>query len=99
MYDSDELRALAVAAQGHDISAMLDLRQEMTPNTVLDLLDEIERLRDALKGLSDMYTYAWDRIEGGMVMFDLERFEAAHKTARIALGTPFLDLDTGEPEA
>lgn len=48
MYDSDELRALAVAAQSGDDSPRLDLRQEMTPEVVLNLLDEIERMRGAL---------------------------------------------------
>lgn len=42
MYDSDELRALAVAAQGR---AMVEAIVEMSPETVLELLDEIERLR------------------------------------------------------
>ena len=56
--------------------------------------EEINRLREsnaellaALKGLSDMYVYAWDRVDGGLVMMDsgVMKFEAAHKKASTAL--------------
>lgn len=45
MYDSDELRALATDAQAGSRPAKAILRREMTPETVLALLDEIEALR------------------------------------------------------
>jgi hypothetical protein len=52
MYDSDELRALAVAAQGR---AMVEAVLEVSPETVLALLDEIEALR------ADALRYRWIR--------------------------------------
>jgi hypothetical protein len=45
MYDSDELRALAVAAQAGSPIAQYRLNDTLEPETVLELLDEIERLR------------------------------------------------------
>ncbi len=49
-----------------------------------------ERLRSALKGLSDMYVNTWDLVNGDLVMpaDGVERFEAAHAKARAALSTP-----------
>jgi hypothetical protein len=46
MYDSDELRALAKATHAGSRPAKAMLRRAMTPETVLELLDEIERLRE-----------------------------------------------------
>lgn len=50
--------------------------------------NEIERLQEALQGLSDMYARTWDRVDGALVMMpdSVARFEAAHKKASIALG-------------
>ncbi|MBB5448409.1 MULTISPECIES: hypothetical protein [unclassified Paraburkholderia] len=42
-------------------------------------------LREALQELSNMYGSAWDRVDGALVTFDVERFEAAHEKARDAL--------------
>lgn len=58
--------------------------------------DEIARLRAALKDLSDMYTHAWDRADGDLVMMgaSVPRFEKVHSAARIALGEK--DLFDGE---
>ena len=44
---------------------------------------EVEKLRSALKGLSDMYALTWDRVDGGLMMMDsgVERFEKAHQAA------------------
>lgn len=60
---------------------------------------EIERLRGALEGLSAMYSSAWDLSDGGgliMLPPSMERFEAAHAAARVALG--FKDVDPEEVE-
>jgi hypothetical protein len=46
---------------------------------------DAQTLREALQALSHMYSYAWDRTDGALVMFDIERFEAAHEKARTAL--------------
>lgn len=45
--------------------------------------NEVEKLRSALKGLSDMYTHAWDLAEGGLMMMEssMDRFEKAHQVA------------------
>ena len=58
-----------------------------------------DQLKTALKGLSAMYTRAWDRVDGGLVMLppSIPEFEAAHAAARVALGEP-LDEDT-EPQS
>ncbi|MBB5448418.1 MULTISPECIES: hypothetical protein [unclassified Paraburkholderia] len=42
-------------------------------------------LREALQELSNMYGSTWDRVDGALVTFDVERFEAAHEKARDAL--------------
>lgn len=57
-----------------------------------DAADEVEKLRAALKGLSDMYAQTWDRVDGALVMMPetVSQFEAAHKKARIALGEPLI---------
>lgn len=46
--------------------------------------DLVPELTSALKGLSDMYCFAWDRVDGGLMMMDsgLERFEREHGVAR-----------------
>lgn len=71
--------------------------------TDYQLEQKLETLRKALRGLERMYSDAWDGVGGGLVILDIPRFEAAHKAAhkaaRIALGTPLFDLDTGEMEA
>lgn len=61
------------------------------------LAAEGQRLREALQGLSDMYTHAWDTTEGGLHMMapSVERFDKAHAAARIALGKPLCG-DLGE---
>lgn len=45
--------------------------------------NEVEKLRSALKGLSDMYTHAWDLADGGLMMMEssMDRFEKAHQVA------------------
>lgn len=75
MYDSDELRALAVAAQIGDVSSHLDLRQEMTAETVLGLLDEIERLR------ADSWVSIKDRLPNEREMVLVFRPDAHHLPA------------------
>lgn len=82
--------------------ALANLRDATKPVDAADrviLLTEIESLRTALHGLARIYSDAWDRVGGGLVILDIPRFEEAHKAARIALGTPLFDLDTGEMEA
>jgi hypothetical protein len=85
MYDSDELRALAKAAQAGSPIAQYRLNDTLEPETVLELLDEIDSLRCALKDLSAMYSFAWDRVDGALVTFDIKRFETAHAKAKAAL--------------
>lgn len=52
-----------------------------------DLIAKLEKENDeleaALKGLSDMYAQAWDRVDGGLMMMDsgVKRFEKAHSVA------------------
>lgn len=59
---------------------------------------EIARLRSALEGLSNMYSYAWDLADGGLMMMpdSIPKFEAAHAAARTALGFNDIDEDQGE---
>jgi hypothetical protein len=61
--------------------------------------DEVEKLRSALKGLSDMYSHAWDLVDGGLMMHgsSVERFESAHNAA-YALLNPDHPLITGDKE-
>lgn len=44
---------------------------------------EVDGLRSALKGLSDMYAWTWDKVDGGLMMSSsgVERFEKAHQRA------------------
>lgn len=52
------------------------------------LLSRIRELEEALRGLSNMYTHAWDLADGGgliMLPPSIERFEASHEAARAAL--------------
>lgn len=59
-----------------------------------------DRLRVALKGLSDMYARTWDRADGALVMMpdSVPRFEQAHRAALIALGEPVYDIDEQSSE-
>lgn len=58
---------------------------------------EIERLREALTEMEAMYSHAWDRAGGGLLMMpkSVERFDEACRKARIALGKPLYG-DNGE---
>lgn len=62
-------------------------------------LEDYDQLKKALQGLEAMYAKTWDRVDGALVMMPeaLERFEAAHSAARLALGQ-LLDGDAPEPE-
>ncbi len=62
---------------------------------------EIEQLRAALKGLSDMYARTWDRVDGALVMMPetIDRFEAAHEKASVALGESPVEAATPEEAA
>ena len=65
-------------------------------HTMAEAANDIELLRAALKGLSDLYSYAWDRVDGGLMMMPeggVPKFEAAHKAALIALGVEVYDGD------
>lgn len=64
--------------------------------TELGLLQEVERLREALQGLSDMYARTWDRVDGALLMMpeSVARFEAAHRKAFVALGDPRAELES-----
>lgn len=44
---------------------------------------EVDDMRSALKGLSDMYAWTWDKVDGGLMMSSsgVERFEKAHQRA------------------
>lgn len=63
--------------------------------TNLELMQKrCEELEQALRGLSDMYANTWDRVDGALMMPPEggERFEAAHKAARKALGIELLEI-------
>ena len=75
---------------------------------IVKAVNERPALVKALKDLSDMYTVAWDRVDGCLVMFGggLERFEKAHHAAQVALhiaiGSPLPisdDEKTADPGA
>lgn len=57
-------------------------------NGIDALKDENLRLREALRGLSEMYVHAWDIVDGGLMMMgeSVPMFEEAHEKARAALG-------------
>jgi hypothetical protein len=57
------------------------------------LTERCAELENALKGLSNMYTYAWDMVGGGLMMMDVKRFELAHKEARRVLGIELMEVD------
>ena len=48
----------------------------------------IQELEKALRGMESMYTHVWDRVDGSLVCMpeSVDRFEAAHREARKALG-------------
>lgn len=48
---------------------------------------QLAAVRAALKGLSDMYSHAWDSVDGNLLMIgdSIPRFEAAHEAAMQAL--------------
>ena len=58
-------------------------------------LARIADLEKALKGLSSMYTFAWDVVDGGLFMSQdgKLRFEDAHKEARRVLGVELMEVD------
>lgn len=60
--------------------------------------DEVLQLRAALKDLTDMYTHAWDLVDGGLIMLppSIPRFEAAHNAAMLALGIKLVDPEEEE---
>lgn len=64
---------------------------------------EVDDMRSALKGLSDMYGSTWDRVDGGLMMIDsgVERFEKAHQRAYEVLypDRPLISFDEEEAAA
>jgi hypothetical protein len=70
-------------------------RDETFDNVVRRLHERCVELQGALKGLSDMYVQAWNLVDGGLIMADsgVDRFEAAHKEARRALGIELMEVD------
>jgi hypothetical protein len=46
-----------------------------------------DKLAEALRGLSNLYGFAWDRVDGGLMMMEagVERFDIAHEKALAAL--------------
>lgn len=53
----------------------------------LALQKQRDQLREALKEMEAMYTHAWDRVEGGLLMMpdSVARFDSACERARAAL--------------
>lgn len=49
----------------------------------------IQVLREALRALSDMYVYAWDSVNGDLIMMGsgVNKFESAHARAEEALAS------------
>lgn len=47
----------------------------------------IQELEKALRAMSDMYGYVWDRVDGALVCMpeNIKRFDAAHEQAQRAL--------------
>jgi hypothetical protein len=60
--------------------------------------DEIVKLRAALKGLSDIYTSAFDLVDGGLILLpdSVPRYEAANKMAMEALGIHLVEIEAEE---
>ena len=60
-------------------------REQVVHNAYL--IAAAPELLEALKGLSDMYTHAWDVVGGGLLMSEqsVEKFEAVHAAAVAAI--------------
>lgn len=60
------------------------------------LRSQNKEMREALQELSAMYTYAWDTVDGGLLMMGsgIDRFEKAHAKAKAAL-SPTSKEETG----
>jgi hypothetical protein len=56
----------------------------------------LETVRSALDGLSNLYSYAWDREDGALVMYDFDTFELRHQAAVEALALIAPPADKGE---
>jgi hypothetical protein len=83
-HEGDEL-LLIDEAHGFAIAAMRGSPEECAENAVLAA--SAPSLLAALRALSDMYTHAWDRTDGALVMSgsSVPKFEAVHEAARSAI--------------
>ncbi|MDO9345084.1 MAG: hypothetical protein Q7T99_16530 [Pseudomonas sp.] len=54
------------------------------PKTVMELIEENKALLTALKGMTSMYGYCWDLVDGGLLCMqdNVQRFEDAHEAAQ-----------------
>ncbi len=81
----------------HEARVRASIGHVMKPDDVTDYglaADMIDSLAAALKGLSDMYSFSWDLVDGGLMMMPergVPKFEAAHKAALLALGVEVYD--------
>ena len=82
-------------------------REENLANAafIVKAVNNHDALVKALTELSNMYTHAWDRVDGGLTMFgsSVDRFEKAHRDAHVLLctikGEPLpVDLDEDDTD-
>ena len=70
---------------------------------IVTAVNNHDALVKALTELSNMYTHAWDRVDGGLTMFgsSVDRFQKAHRDAHVLLcaikGEP-LHVDVDEDD-
>lgn len=76
---------------GPDEVAFLEFAPVATPAAVLALISDRDQLKaeneallSALKGMTSMYGYCWDLVEGGLLCMqeNVQRFEGAHEAAQ-----------------
>lgn len=101
---ADQGKCIAIMPAGRD-GDICTFQQSPTDEDAR-LMAAAPVLLAALTDLSNMYSHAWDRVDGGLTMFgsSVDRFERAHHAAQIALcaatGAPLPfsdDDDDGDP--
>lgn len=62
-----------------------------------EMIETLKGVRDAMSGISDMYTHAWDRVDGDLVMMgrSIELFETRHTELKEQI-TALTNLIEGE---
>ena len=109
----DDFGDFAISAEGEELAKCVVVQNGFrTPAETKQISERLivavnnhDALVKALTELSNMYTHAWDRVDGGLTMFgsSVDRFEKAHRDAHVLLctikGEPLpVDLDEDDTD-